>query len=279
MIESLHDLVARELAEVLGAGDLTSEATVPEDLAASALIVSKQPGVIYGFDVAAEVFAQCGAAGFERLAPEGEWLEEVPTQVATVDGSARGLLVGERTALNFLCHLSGVATLAARYVRAVAGTGSTILDTRKTTPGLRALEKAAVVAGGASNHRMGLDDAILIKENHIASAGGLARAVELAAAAQPELSVEVEARNGEEVAEALRAGADRILLDNMTNEELRAAVAARDEAGSPAELEASGGINLDTVAGVAATGVDYISVGALTHSAPVLDLSMVLDTK
>jgi nicotinate-nucleotide pyrophosphorylase (carboxylating) len=187
-------------------------------------------------------------------------------------------LRAERTALNFLCHLSGVATLTARYVEAVAASGTTVLDTRKTTPGLRGLEKAAVVAGGGSNHRMGLDDAILIKENHVASAGGLARAVGLAVAAHPDLPVEVEARDAAEVAEALGAGADRILLDNMGVAELRAAVTARDDAGSTAKLEASGGITLDNVAEVAATGVDFISIGALTHSAPVLDLSMLLDT-
>jgi nicotinate-nucleotide pyrophosphorylase (carboxylating) len=164
-------------------------------------------------------------------------------------------------------------------VAAVAGTAATILDTRKTTPGLRALEKAAVVAGGGTNHRLGLDDAILIKENHVAAAGGLRRAVELATAAHPQLQVEVEARNAEEVAEALAAGAHRILLDNMGDDELGAAVSARDAAGSAATLEASGGITLENVASVAATGVDFISIGALTHSAPVLDLSMLLDAR
>jgi nicotinate-nucleotide pyrophosphorylase (carboxylating) len=170
-----------------------------------------------------------------------------------------------------------VATLAARFVAAVDGSGAVILDTRKTTPGLRALEKAAVAAGGASNHRMGLDDAILIKENHAALAGGIAAAVELAQAAQPELPVEVECRNAAEVDQALAAGADRLLLDNMTPDDLRAAVAARDRAGGGAKLEASGGITLDNVAEVAATGVDFISVGALTHSAPALDLSLLLE--
>ncbi len=276
MTDSLSALVARALAEDVGAGDLTSEATVPEGVLARARIVQKQQGVVFGLDVAAEVFLQVGADELEPLAPEGEWRDDVPADIAAIEGPARALLVAERTALNLLCHLSGVATLTARYVAAVAGSGVTILDTRKTTPGLRALEKAAVVAGGGSNHRMGLDDAILIKENHIASAGGLARAVELAAGAHPALTVEVEARNAAEVAEALAAGADRILLDNMGDGELRAAVAARDDAGSPAMLEASGGITLENVAEVAATGVDFISIGALTHSAPVLDLSMLM---
>jgi nicotinate-nucleotide pyrophosphorylase (carboxylating) len=207
----------------------------------------------------------------------------VPVDVAAVSGSARALLAAERTALNLLCHLSGVATLTARFVRTVDGTGATILDTRKTTPGLRALEKAAVVAGGGRNHRMGLYDAYLIKENHIALAGGLAAAVRTAREADPGREVEVECRDAAEVGEALEAGADRLLLDNMDSADLRAAVAARDgHAGRnrprPA-LEASGGITLDNVAEVAATGVDFISVGALTHSAPALDLSMLLATQ
>jgi nicotinate-nucleotide pyrophosphorylase (carboxylating) len=276
MAEALADLVARALAEDVGAGDITSQATVPAELRAHARIVQKQPGVLFGFGVAGEVFAQAGAGPFDALASEGEWREEVPVEIATIEGSARALLTAERTALNFLCHLSGVATLTARYVAAVAGTGATILDTRKTTPGLRALEKAAVVAGGGTNHRLGLDDAILIKENHVASAGGLARAVELATAAYPGLPVEIECRNAAEVEIGLASGADRLLLDNMGPNELRAAVAARDTAVSAATLEASGGITLENVAEVATTGVDFISIGALTHSAPVLDLSMLL---
>ena len=279
MSEPLPALVTRALAEDVGAGDLTTEATVPAELDARARIVQKLPGVVFGFEVAAEVFAQAGAGALERLQPEAEWRDGVPADVAVIEGPAGALLAAERTALNFLCHLSGIATLTARYVEAVAGSGATILDTRKTTPGLRALEKAAVVGGGGTNHRLGLDDAILIKENHVAGAGGLHRAVELAKAAHPDLPVEVEARNADEVAEALAAGADRILLDNMTDAELRAAVAARDDSRGGAELEASGGITLENVAAVAATGVDFISIGALTHSAPVLDLSMLLDTE
>jgi nicotinate-nucleotide pyrophosphorylase (carboxylating) len=275
---ALADLVARALAEDIGSGDLTSQATVPADLQARARIIQKQPGVVFGFDVATEVFAQTGANAFEPLAPEGEWREAVPVEIATITGSARALLAAERTALNFLCHLSGVATLTARYVAAVKGTGATILDTRKTTPGLRLLEKAAVVAGGGTNHRLGLDDAILIKENHVASAGGLGRAVELASTAYPDLAVEVECRNAAEVEVGLASGADRLLLDNMSDEELRAAVTARDDSGSAATLEASGGITLENVAEVAATGVDFISLGALTHSAPGLDLSMLLES-
>jgi nicotinate-nucleotide pyrophosphorylase (carboxylating) len=269
--------VARALAEDLGSGDVTSEATVPADATARARIVQKQAGVVFGLDAAAETFAQAGAPGLERLADVGAWRDEVPADVAAIAGPARALLAGERTALNLLGHLSGVATLTARFVAAVADTGVAILDTRKTLPGLRALEKAAVAAGGGTNHRMGLDDAILIKENHVAIAGGVARAVDLARAARPDLEVEVECRNRAEVEEALAAGADRLLLDNIGPDRLRQAVALRNGAGSDARLEASGGVTLDNVAAIAITGVELISIGALTHSAPALDLSMLLD--
>ena len=278
--EELRGLVARALAEDLGAGDVTSEAVVPADATATARIVQKQPGVLFGLQAAGEVFAQAGAASFEGLAAEGEWRDSVPADVAVAGGPARALLAAERTALNLLCHLSGVATLTARFVEAAGGTGVTILDTRKTTPGMRSLEKAAVVAGGGRNHRMGLHDAVLIKENHIALSGGLTAAVRRAREAEPEREIEVECRNADEVEAALGAGVERLLLDNMTPEELRAAVVLRDAAGGSdgsVELEASGGIGLDNLAEVAATGVDFISVGALTHSAPALDLSMVLE--
>jgi nicotinate-nucleotide pyrophosphorylase (carboxylating) len=277
MAADLAELVAKALAEDLGSGDVTSEATVPADARARARIVQKQPGVLFGLEAAAEAFTQAGAESFEPLAAEGVWRDEAPADVAAIAGPARALLAGERTALNLLGHLSGVATLTARFVAAVDGTGVEILDTRKTTPGLRALEKAAVAAGGGRNHRMGLDDAILIKENHIALAGGLATAVELARAGQPDLAVEVECRDLEEVAQALSAGADRLLLDNMSPAELRDAVAARERAARDVPLEASGGVTLDNVAEIAATGVELISIGALTHSAPALDLSMLLD--
>jgi nicotinate-nucleotide pyrophosphorylase (carboxylating) len=196
--------------------------------------------------------------------------------VLRVEGLARALLSAERTALNFLAHLSGVATMAARAARAVEGTGARVLDTRKTTPGLRALEKAAVAAGGASNHRAGLHDAILIKENHIAAAGGIAQAVARAREAAPELSgtLEVEVRDAEEIDEALAAGAPRLLLDNMDDAELRAAVA---QVAGRASLEASGGVTLQTLRDRAQTGVEWISMGALTHSAPALDLSLILE--
>lgn len=277
--EDLESLVAAALAEDLGVGDVTTDATVPADARARARIVQKQPGVVFGLDVVAETFRQTGAAGLDKLIVEGTWTEQVPRQVALLAGPARALLAGERVALNLLGHLSGVATLTARFVEAArAGGGrAVVLDTRKTTPLLRRLEKAAVRAGGGQNHRMGLDDAILIKENHIALAGGLADAVARARDAHPGLPVEVECRNPAEVDAALAAGAARLLLDNMDLDGLRSAVAARDRAGSAPKLEASGGVSLDNIGAISATGVDFVSVGALTHSAPALDLSMLLD--
>ncbi|GIK78684.1 MAG: nicotinate-nucleotide diphosphorylase (carboxylating) [Actinomycetes bacterium] len=277
--DDLEALVAAALAEDLGAGDVTTDATVSSDARGRARIVQKQPGVLFGLDAAAAAFRQAGAGDLDRVIAEGTWSDAVPRDVALVAGPARALLAAERVALNLLGHLSGVATLTARYVEAARAEGgrAVILDTRKTTPLLRTLEKAAVRAGGGRNHRMGLDDAILIKENHIALAGGVAAAVARAREARPDLPVEIECRDATELAAALAAGADRLLLDNMDPDGLRAAVAARDEAGSAAALEASGGVTLDTVAAISATGVDFISVGALTHSAPALDLSMLLE--
>jgi nicotinate-nucleotide pyrophosphorylase (carboxylating) len=270
---SIRDTVARALAEDVGGGDVTTAATVPADARARAVITQKAPGVIYGLDVAEEVFRALDPdAAFQRLTLEGQWRERGP--VLRVDGSARALLTAERTALNFLGRLSGVATLTARYARAIDGTGARILDTRKTTPGLRLLEKAAVVAGGGTNHRTGLYDAILIKENHAAAAGGVGAAVSAAAAHAPGLPIEIECRTVEEVDEALAAGAPRILLDNMSLAELSEAVARVD---GRAELEASGGVTLESVREIAATGVQFVSVGALTHSPPALDLSLLLE--
>lgn len=278
------ELISRALDEDLGSGDVTSEATVPADLEAVARIVLKQPGVVFGLDVAEQVFRQAGVSGFDRMAMEGHWHEGVPLDVALITGPARAILAGERVALNFLGHLSGISTLTARFVDAVSGTRARILDTRKTTPGMRLLEKQAVSWGGGLNHRIGLYDAVLIKENHIAVAGGIARAVEACRLAGPDLPVEVEAETADEVAQAIAAGADRILLDNMGTDELHAAVAEREavaagSGGEAPELEASGGVDLETVREVAGTGVDFISIGALTHSAPVVDFSLLIDAR
>ncbi len=277
----LREVVARALAEDVGSGDVTSEATVPADARGRARIVQKQPGVVFGFEVVAEVLRQCGVEDVDNLIVEGQWREQVPADVVFASGSARTLLAAERTALNFLGRLSGIATLTARFVEAVAGTDAAILDTRKTTPGLRALEKAAVVAGGGRNHRIGLYDAILIKENHIALAGGVAKAVYAARSSQPDLAIEIECRNLDEVAYALGTGADVLLLDNMDAGSLRKAVELRDgtarRGGGGPSLEASGGVSLETVRTIAETGVDFISVGALTHSAPTLDFSMLIE--
>ena len=276
--EGTEEMVSRALAEDLGSGDLTSEATVPAEAEAVGRIVLKEPGVVYGLDVAREVFRQAGAPGFEALVDEGGWLDGVPLEVARVSGSARAVLAGERTALNLLGHLSGVATSTARFVKAVEGTGVQVLDTRKTTPGLRNLGKAAVAAGGGLNHRFGLYDAILVKENHIAMAGGVVEAVAACRESAPGLPVEIEAETLAQVEQAIEVGADRILLDNMGVADLAAAVALRDAAGDAAPLlEASGGIDLETAGAIAATGVDFISVGSITHSAPTLDFSLLLD--
>ena len=279
MDDFLRGAVASALAEDLGAGDVTSAATVPEGARARARIVQKQPGVVFGLAAVAETMRQRGVEDVDNLVVEGQWRDTVPAEVVLASGPAASLLAAERTALNFLGHLSGVATLTARFVEAVAGTGARILDTRKTTPGLRTLEKAAVAAGGGSNHRMGLYDAVLIKENHIALAGSVAKAIYAVRTAQPEMSLEIECRDVEEVAYALGTGADRLLLDNMAPQELREAVGLRDaERGTDRPpLEASGGVTLETVRSIAESGVEFISVGALTHSAPTLDFSLLLE--
>ncbi len=272
-MDEVTALVRRALAEDVGSGDITTQATVAPDARARALITQKQPGVIYGMRAAEVAFLELDPdALVQRLAPEGTWRED-GGPVMSIEGAARALLTAERTALNFLGHLSGVATMAARAAREVQGTGATVLDTRKTTPGMRALEKAAVAAGGAGNHRAGLYDAILIKENHIAAAGGITGAVAASRLVHPNLLLEVEVRDSAEIAEAISAGAERLLLDNMDVEQLRNAVA---QVAGRASLEASGGVSLETLRAVAGTGVQFVSIGALTHSAPALDLSMTL---
>jgi len=272
--QSLDQLVLRALAEDVGDVDVTSEATVPPGTRAVATITQKAAGVVFGLDAAeATLLALDPDVELQRLGPEGEW-REPPAPVLRATGDARALLAAERTALNFLQRLSGIATLTARCVAAVEGTGAQILDTRKTTPGLRRLEKAAVLAGGGVNHRAGLYDMVLIKENHAAIAGGVGAAVRAATAAFPEVELEVECATRAQVDEALEAGATRILLDNMGPDELRAIVA---HVNGRATLEASGGVGLDTLRAHAETGVDWISIGALTHSAPALDLSLLLE--
>jgi nicotinate-nucleotide pyrophosphorylase (carboxylating) len=269
----LDAIVARALSEDVGAGDVTTAATVPPGTRARARITQKQPGAVFGLAAAETTFRALDPdVRLTRQAAEGRWREGGP--VLDIEGDAAALLTAERTALNFLQRLSGVATMTARYVEAVAGTGARVLDTRKTTPGLRALEKAAVAAGGGTNHRAGLYDAILIKENHAAMAGGVAEAVRAARAAAPHVPLEVECRTIAEVDEALAAGAPRLLLDNMTPALLREIVGRVD---GRAELEASGGVTLETIREIAGTGVDFVSVGALTHSAPALDLSLLLE--
>ena len=258
--------VERWLAEDLGDGDLTSLAVIDEDVTCEAVLLLKEPGVICGLEVAAAVFESLGAR-LEALVADGHVLG--PGLVARVEGPARAVLGAERTALNLIGRLSGIATLTRRYVDAVAGTGVQILDTRKTTPGLRALEKQAVHCGGGTNHRFGLYDGILIKDNHLRIAGSLGEAV--SHARETGVPIEVECETLDQVREALAAGADALLLDNMSPDELGEAVGLT---AGRATLEASGGITLDNVRRVAETGVDFISVGALTHSARSLDVSL-----
>lgn len=275
-------LVRRALAEDVGRGDVTTEATIPAGTRASGRIVAREAGVIAGLPVAALTFSLLDPAiRFERHVSDGAHVQ-AGTTLAALAGDARALLTAERTALNFLGRLSGIATLAARCQAAVAGTQARVVDTRKTTPGLRVLEKYAVRLGGAYNHRAGLDDGILIKDNHIAACGGIAAAIARARAhASHLLKIEVECDTEDQVREALEAGADAILLDNMPLDRMRAAVARIRERAPRTLIEASGGIGTDPtkLAAVAATGVDLISLGALTHSAPNLDVSLEFDSQ
>ncbi|MDX6670024.1 MAG: hypothetical protein QOI91_387 [Solirubrobacteraceae bacterium] len=269
----LADVVRRALAEDIGSGDVTTRAVVPEGARAQATIAQKAPGTLFGLEAAEEAFRQCDERlVVTRLAQEGVWREG--GDVLRVEGDAAPILAAERVALNLLGRLSGVATATARAVAAVEGTGAQVLDTRKTTPGLRGLEKAAVRAAGGVNHRSGLYDEVLIKENHAALAGGVGEAVRRARNAAPGVPLEVECRTTAEIDEALAAGAPRILLDNMTPERLREAVA---RVAGRAALEASGGVTLESLREVAATGVQFVSLGALTHSAVALDLSLTLE--
>lgn len=278
VLRAAEPLIALAIAEDIGPGDATSEAVLPASLTLRGRIVAKSTGVIAGLPVAEAVFSRVDPTlCFTPHVQDG--VRVVPGDlVAEVVGPGRGMLAAERIALNFLQHLSGIATLTWAFVDRVAGTRATILDTRKTHPGYRVLEKYAVRMGGGQNHRLSLHDMLLVKDNHIEAAGSLTAAVERARAAHPDLPVEVEVKDLEELREALAldvAGRlpDRIMLDNMDLDQMRAAVRL---AAGRVELEASGGVSLERVAAIAATGVDYISVGALTHSAPALDLSMLV---
>ncbi len=271
---ALAAVITAGLAEDVGAGDVTSDGAVPATRRASARLLVKEPGVVAGLDAAAAVFRRLDPdLEVEAILADGDRVELAPQPAAGYVGSARALLTGERLALNIAQRMSGIATATRRYVAAVEGTGCVVLDTRKTAPGLRALDKRAVLLGGGVNHRHGLHDAVLLKDNHIVLAGGIEAAVAAVRATAPGLPIEVEARSEAEVDQALTAGADIILLDNMDLTALRDAVA---RIGGRARTEASGGITLVTIRGVAETGVDAISVGALTHSAPALDLSLEL---
>ena len=274
-MEGVDRLVAAALAEDVGAGDLTTEATVPAELEAKARIVQKQPGCVFGFEAAAAAFSAAGAGRLEALVEQGRWGDAVPVEVATVQGPARALLTAERTALNLLTHLSGVATLTGRWVEAIAGTGARVRDSRKTLPGLRSLEKYAVRCGGGVNHRMSLSDAALIKDNHVVAAGGVAEAFRAVRERYPDLPIEVEIDRLDQLEAVLDEGAEEILLDNFTIEDTSQAVqVVKNRAKNRVALEASGGLTLESARDVAETGVDYLAVGALTHSAPALDIAL-----
>jgi nicotinate-nucleotide pyrophosphorylase (carboxylating) len=272
----VHQTVSIALDEDLRYGpDATTEATVAASATAVAEITPRQRGVLAGAPVVLAVFDQVIGPGYEVLDNLGDGAALTAGQPAlVVRGPVRGLLTAERTALNFVCHLSGVATATARWVATLDGTGAVVRDTRKTLPGLRALEKYAVRCGGGANHRMALGDAILIKDNHIAAAGSVTAAIAATRAQAPGLRCEVEVDDLAQLAEAVQAGATEILLDNFTPAQCAEAVAFVRAAGSPAKLEASGGLVLDNARAYAETGVDYLSVGGLTHSAPYLDLGM-----
>ncbi len=277
--KEITQAVAIALAEDVGTGDVTTLATVPADSIARARMVARRALTVAGLEFAAEAFRQLSPlVCFTALIPDGQ-RAEAGSAIACVEGPARALLTAERVALNFVQRLSGVATLTARYVEAIQGTGARILDTRKTTPGWRRFEKYAVACGGGTNHRIGLFDLVLIKDNHLAALrdaapNAIAAAVQRARTAYPALRVEVEADTLDQAEQAAVAGADIILLDNMPPAVLREAVR---RIGGRAQTEASGGVNLDTVHTIAETGVNFVSVGALTHSAPAVDIALDFD--
>ena len=268
-----REIVRRALAEDLGWGDVTTEATVAAGLKARGVVLAKSPCVVAGVDVAAEAFRQLDPAVVFTVR-KGDGSSCAPGDiVAEVSGSAASMLTAERTALNLMQRMTGIATMTRRYVDATGG-HITILDTRKTTPTLRALEKYAVRAGGGTNHRSGLDDGILIKDNHIRLAGGLAEAVRRMKAANQEMPIEVEAQSLDQVDDAIQSGADIILLDNLTTDQIKDALT---RIAGRAKVEISGGVTLERIPELARTGADYVSIGALTHSAPAADLSFELE--
>lgn len=278
MKEEIIKLIDAALLEDIGPGDVTSEYFVPVDRQAKAELRARASGVLAGVEIAKEVFCKIdGQLDVKTILNDGSSLEE-GTVVMTIEGAARSILTAERTALNFLQRLTGIASLTNQFVTQTEGTKAVILDTRKTTPGWRFLEKSAVKAGGGQNHRMGLYDRAMVKDNHLVAEGGIAalqEAINRLKTEKPQVEVELEADTLAQVKDFLGLkGVDYILLDNMTNDELREAIELRDTVGSSVPLEASGGVNLKTVAGIAQTGVDFISVGAITHSAVALDLGL-----
>jgi nicotinate-nucleotide pyrophosphorylase (carboxylating) len=269
-------LIRLALAEDAGRGDITSDALVDSKLSGRAVIAAKNDGVLAGLTVAKEVFQTVNRRiTFKMLRRDGQRVKK-GEKIAVIEGKVKAILTAERTALNFLQRLSGIATLTAQYVQKIKGTKAKMLDTRKTTPGLRVLEKQAVKAGGGENHRMGLFDMFLIKENHVKAAGGIAEAIRKAKSKRQKEKIEVEVRNLSELKEAIAAKPDWIMLDNMNIAQMKMAVRTIRSASSGMKIEASGNINLRNVRRIALTGVDFISVGALTHSAPALDLTLIL---
>jgi nicotinate-nucleotide pyrophosphorylase (carboxylating) len=272
----IKNLIDLALSEDIGTGDITSQTLIPGSLTGKAIIVAKQEGIVAGLEVAKRVFQSVDAGiAFKYHVKDGDRVK-AQEKVASIQGKVRSILTAERTALNFLQRLSGIASLTAKYVERVKGTKAKILDTRKTTPGMRILEKYAVRMGGGENHRMGLSDMILIKENHIKAAGGISKAVKKAKRKCGKRKIEVEVRDFKEVTEAASTATDWIMLDNMTVREMKKAVDLISSANRKIKIEASGGVTLKNVRDTALTGVNYISVGALTHSAPALDLSLIL---
>ena len=270
-IDLIEQRVAQALAEDAHDGDITSKSTITAEQISKAAFTARKSGVVAGTLIAAVVLEQCGLTNYQLLVKDGQAIN-ADTELIKVEGNTRAILLAERTALNFLSHLSGIATLTAQWVKAVEGSKTKVRDTRKTTPGLRELEKYAVRMGGGTNHRMTLSDGALIKDNHIAAAGSVTAAINNVKREFPGVEIEVEVDNLEQLKEALQTGVDIVLLDNMSIEQTKAAVEITK--GFNTKLESSGGLKIENVAAYAATGVDYLAVGALTHSAPVLDIGL-----